>query len=277
MVDSRKPSKPGGRGASPAASGKRGKDTPASATGKRKDTPAPGKAAPVAGRQAAGPAARSGRQPQPGKLARGAAARREAERQRRRRTVLYSVAAGGVLLVLIAVVVWAGRPSKPAAAPSTVAAGKLAQAEQAARCTAVQTFPQAGRDHIPPSQQPRNWNSNPPTSGDHLGTPLPRGIYQADQDERALVHNLEHGYVVIQYKGISDAQLRQLTDLVKRYDGQKVILAPWSGLPSNGVFTTAWQRLQGCQQFNTDVVNAFIAGYMVPVGTQSVAPEPEAA
>jgi Protein of unknown function (DUF3105) len=241
MVDSRKPNKPP-RGAQP--SGKQGRPA----------------------RQ----------QPAPGKLARGAAARREAERQRRRRTTQYSVAAATALLVLVGVVVWAGR-DKGTATPSTVAAGKLAQARAAAGCTQVQQFAQAGRDHIAASQQPRNWNSNPPTSGDHLGTPLPGGIYTAEQDERALVHDLEHGYVVVQYKGVPDGQVRQLTSLAKRFDGQKLILAPWSGLPSDGVFTTAWQHLQSCKQFDTDVVTAFVAGFMVPVGGQSVAPEPQAA
>ena len=43
----------------------------------------------------------------------------------------------------------------------------------------------AGRDHIDASQQPDNWNSNPPTSGDHLDTPLPPGVYDNEQDPRA--------------------------------------------------------------------------------------------
>ena len=49
-------------------------------------------------------------------------------------------------------------------------------------------------------------------------TPLPPGVYQTDQDMRALVHNLEHGYVVILYKGIPADQVDQLRQFVEARD-----------------------------------------------------------
>jgi hypothetical protein len=135
----------------------------------------------------------------------------------------------------------------------------------------------AGQDHIAANEQPDNWNSNPPTSGDHLATPLPPGVYDNDQDMRALVHNQEHGYVVILYKGIPADQVDQLRQFVEARNGSKLVLAPWSGLESNGVALTAWQNLETMQRVNLDVVQAFVNDYMVPIGTRSVAPEPTAA
>ena len=135
----------------------------------------------------------------------------------------------------------------------------------------------AGQDHIAPNEQPDNWNSNPPTSGDHLQNPLPPGVYDSEQDMRALVHNLEHGHVVILYRGIPADQVDQLRQFVEARDGSKLVLAPWSGLESNGVALTAWQNLEIMQRVNMDVVQAFVNDYMVPVGTKSTAPEPRAA
>ncbi|MGH3100736.1 MAG: DUF3105 domain-containing protein, partial [Thermoleophilia bacterium] len=138
-------------------------------------------------------------------------------------------------------------------------------------------LPMAGQDHIAPNQQPDNWNSNPPTSGDHLATPLAPGVYDNEQDMRALVHNQEHGYVVILYKGIPADQVDQLRQFVEARDGSKLVLAPWSGLEQNGVTLTAWQNLETLQRVNMDVVQAFVNDYMVPGATKSTAPEPRAA
>jgi uncharacterized protein DUF3105 len=217
-----------------------------------------------------------GRQPDKSKLAKGAAARRLQEKKRRQRTVLWSSVAVAVLLALVAVSYFLDRDT-PQATNRPVTASALAAARQAAGSSGVKTFPSAGRNHITADQQPSNWNSNPPTSGDHLGQPLPPGVYDREQDPRALVHNLEHGYVVILYKGIPADQVEQLTKFVEARDGSKLILAPYTALDSNGVALTAWQNLEAMQRVNMDVVQAFVNDFMVPGGAKSVAPEPTAA
>jgi hypothetical protein len=88
---------------------------------------------------------------------------------------------------------------------------------------------------------------------------------------------MEHGYVVILYKGIPSDQVEQLTKFVDARDGSKLVLAPYSGLPGNGVALAAWQNLETMQRVNLDVVQAFVNDYMVPIGAKSVAPEPNAA
>jgi hypothetical protein len=153
--------------------------------------------------------------------------------------------------------------------PAALEAGRAA-----AGSTGVRTFAEAGRDHIGNNEQPDNWNSNPPTSGDHLATPLGAGVYDSEQDMRALVHNLEHGYVVILYKGIPADQVEQLTKFVEARDRSKLILAPYTALDSNGVALTAWQNLETMQRVNMDVVQAFVNDYMTPGATKSTAPEP---
>ena len=212
-----------------------------------------------------------------GKLARGAAARRLEEKRRRQRTLLWTGVAVLVLVTLLAVIWFEGRSDTPPAGNQSVSAAALEAGRAAAGSKGVQTFPEAGRDHISPGEQPDNWNSTPPTSGDHLQNPLPPGVYNSEQDMRALVHNLEHGYVVIVYKGIGDDQVAQLRQFAEAREGSKLVLAPWSGLESNGVALAAWRNLELLQRVNMDVVQAFVNDFMLPAGGRSVAPEPNAA
>jgi Protein of unknown function (DUF3105) len=242
-------------------------------TRKPKTKPAPaGKRQPGKG---SGTAAKS-RQPDKGKLARGAAARRLEEKRRRQRTLLWSAVAVVTLLALIGLIVFMGR-DEPQAQNQPVAADALAAGREAAGSSGIKTFPIAGQDHIQPNEQPDNWNSTPPTSGDHLATPLPPGVYDNDQDMRAMVHNEEHGYVVILYKGIPDDQVEQLRKFVEARDGSKLVLSPWSGLEKPGVALVAWQNLEILERVNMDVVQAFVNDFMLPGATKSTAPEPNAA
>ena len=206
-----------------------------------------------------------------GKLVKGAAARRLEAKRRRQRALTWTAVVVVAVAAVIGFIVWQGRPE------GKVSAGDLAAARQQAGSSGLKEFPEAGRNHIQPSQQPRNWNSNPPTSGDHLATAISGGVYDSEQDERAIVHNLEHGYVVIQYKGIPEDQMNRLREFVRKRSGDKLILAPYSGLEQDGVALTAWRNLETLKRVNLVVVKAFVDDYMVPGGAKSKAPEPFAA
>jgi hypothetical protein len=245
-------------------------------TRKPKQKPGPtGKSQTGRDGRGAGTAAKA-RQPDKGKLARGAAARRLEEKKRRQRTLIWTGVAVVTLVALLALIWWQGRQEPPASNPQ-VSAAALEAGRAAAGSSGVKTFPEAGRTHIDASEQPGNWNSNPPTSGDHLATPLGPGVYPGEQDPRAMVHSLEHGYVLLLYKNIPDDQVDQLRQFAERRDGSKLILAPSSGLPQDGVALVAWRNLELLRRVNMDVVQAFVNDYMVPGATKSAAPEPSAA
>jgi hypothetical protein len=221
---------------------------------------------------AARPPARDGKvRDAKGKLVKGAAARRLEAKRRRQRALTWTAVVVVAAVALIGFIVWQGRPE------GKVSAEDLAAARQQAGSSGVREFPEAGRTHIQPSQQPSNWNSTPPTSGDHLATPISGGVYDSEQDERAIVHNLEHGYVVIQYRGIPEDQVNQLREFVRKRSGDKLVLAPYSGLEQDGVALTAWRNLETLKRANLVVIKAFVDDYMVPGGAKSRAPEPFAA
>ena len=218
-------------------------------------------AAPAAGGR---PAVRDGK----GKQVKGAAARRLEAKRRRQRALTWTAVVVVAALVIVGVIVWQGRDS------GRVSPQDLAAARQQAGASGVTEYAEAGRDHIQANQQPDNWNSTPPTSGDHLGAPIAAGVYDSEQDERAIVHNLEHGYVVIQYRNVPEDQVNQLREFVRDRSGSKLVLAPYSGLERDGVALTSWRNLETMQRVNLDVVRAFVDDYMVPGGAKSRAPEP---
>ncbi|MBD2449999.1 DUF3105 domain-containing protein [Nostoc sp. FACHB-152] len=77
-------------------------------------------------------------------------------------------------------------------------------------------FPDLGQQHVEvgTSVTYNSNNSNPPTSGPHYPYPAAWGIYVYPPADEFLVHNLEHGGVIISYnpqqiKGQELVQLRQ--------------------------------------------------------------------
>jgi Protein of unknown function (DUF3105) len=211
-----------------------------------------------------------------GRPVRGAAARRAAEKRRRQRTLLYSLVTVAVLGALVAFVIVANREeAAPTEEEYRQEQAALAPARQAAGCTEIGQLPNAGGTHIADNAQPSNWNSNPPTSGDHTVTSLPGGFYQVEQDERQLLHSLEHGYVAIQYKNLPADQVARLRELQREFDGRKLIVMPYSALDRDGLAISAWRHLQACTRLDVALARSFIDNYMVGAGTnRSVAPEP---
>lgn len=194
--------------------------------------------------------------------------RRQMEQQRvqqARRTRQFVIIGGAVVLVLaVSAAVWQSGMFSPAPTP-------VAQASTGS-CGNVQSFPSLGQEHIAFGQQHAPYNSNPPTSGPHLDAPQNWGIYTVLQIQEQLLHNLEHGGIVIQYNSLSGPEVQQLTSVVQR-DRYHIILAPYPGLPSEAkIALTAWTGPNGnpalqsgkllyCTGVNENAIRAFINAY----------------
>ncbi|RNB90485.1 DUF3105 domain-containing protein [Brevibacillus fluminis] len=126
----------------------------------------------------------------------------------------------------------------------------------------VQTLSDLGRDHVQPGE-PIHYPSYPPTSGPHDPDDLKFGFYQQPQRFENLVHNLEHGDIVIYYKPDLAADklehLKVFTDLTKNASG--VLLVPYADIKGE-IVATAWTKMMVQDSFDSQKLQKFIAVYI---------------
>ena len=158
-------------------------------------------------------------------------------------------------------------------------------------CTPAEEQEDAGAGHLDAAslaQQPPEvlYPERPATSGEHFGNWLKTGVYDDVIDERALLHNLEHGYVNVFYDdGAEDAQVDELKSFAQeRIDGNfpKMIVSPWDGtLPEDyNVAFVGWTVRQMCSEFDSDTLDVFLRGYhssagLAPDGEKALPPHLE--
>lgn len=123
-------------------------------------------------------------------------------------------------------------------------------------------IPNQGNAHLATlgeSHQP--YNSDPPTSGPHLGGGMgPWGISSQPIPKELLVHNLEDGGVVIHY-GCTDCPdlVERLEAIARRY-GRHLVMAPYPGLKTR-IALTAWTRIDVFDEFDEGRIVRFIEAY----------------
>jgi hypothetical protein len=124
-----------------------------------------------------------------------------------------------------------------------------------------------GRRHVAVGTFP-TYQSVPPTSGNHWSSPSPQcpapwGVYSTPVQEPCVVHNLEHGGIVIWYQQgkLSDDQVQQLANFVRTQVSTpqfKFILTPYSGKDfGHPIAVTAWDWLLYLDDVNTDAIRSF--------------------
>ena len=139
-------------------------------------------------------------------------------------------------------------------------------AAKAAGCQ-LQTKKGTARGHTTSLSDRVKYNTNPPTTGRHYEIPADDGIYgQAPQDEQ-LVHNEEHGRVIIWVKpSLPSKQRADIRALVEE-DSYQMVLVPRRNMPY-AVAATAWNaepapngtgRLMGCNEVNAKTFDALAA------------------
>lgn len=126
-----------------------------------------------------------------------------------------------------------------------------------AGCTDIRKIAELPREpHLTQTDPPPTYNSNPPTSGFHLGTTAPWGFVDQKIDDRTTVHNLEHGGIIIHYKQIPSADVQELRDFVNDV-GDGVILEPDPDI-EHKLAMASWGRLQTCAKVDLKVVRFFV-------------------
>ncbi|HEY4768489.1 MAG TPA: DUF3105 domain-containing protein [Candidatus Limnocylindria bacterium] len=121
-----------------------------------------------------------------------------------------------------------------------------------------------GRGHIADGVAGGPYSSTPATSGTHWATPTNWGIYSTALPEELVLHNLEHGGLVIWYQptALADGDLAALTAYVQTQVASerfKVILTPWGGSDfGHPIAVTSWNWLLYLDTADIDQVRAFL-------------------
>jgi Protein of unknown function (DUF3105) len=138
----------------------------------------------------------------------------------------------------------------------------LREAARAANCT-VTEHKLEGAEH---TTEKVEYETNPPTSGDHDPTPAEDGIYAAENppDIEQSVHSLEHGRVHIQYKpGTPQEQIDQLETVadeeVKGTELYHTLVYQNQTGMEPAIVATAWRNTLACETFNDKIFDAIRA------------------
>lgn len=107
---------------------------------------------------------------------------------------------------------------------------------------------------------PTAYNSDPPTSGWHVGSMVaPWGIQAEPVVDKVTVHNLEHGGVIIHYRpDMSANDLASLTTLARDLQRKNscLIVAPRDNL-AHPVVITAWTYMLSLDSVDVAKITAF--------------------
>jgi Protein of unknown function (DUF3105) len=225
-------------------------------------------------RRGAAASSRSGRQ---ARKQQAREAREAAERSMHRRHTIRRALTSAVLgVAIVGGFLFLTRVGGPRPIPAAAV-----EAAKTANCTGVVTplKDAPGGQHLAPGQ-PYTYPSEPATSGLHAPSPLPAdpAVYTEMQSETQLVHNLEHGFVVIYYRPDGDGALAQdVVDALTTYvdSAGHVLLSPHTSLPTGvALAMTYWNRVQTCPATITAGQATTVAkGFVTAFECSSVAPE----
>ncbi len=170
--------------------------------------------------------------------------------QARKRMVGYG---GGFVLVLavVAVLVFVlagGDDSSGSVDPDVLPSGgsvpeqkdfDLTKAAAAAGCELRDVKASGSFDHTTDPNERVKYNSNPPTSGRHYVVPADDGAYSTAPTDEQLVHELEHGRVIIWFKPTLPADTRADLKALFDEDTYQMVLVPRAKMPYQ-VAASAW-------------------------------------
>jgi Protein of unknown function (DUF3105) len=144
--------------------------------------------------------------------------------------------------------------------PPPIEQARLEQAAEDADCDLRVDLPDEGSNHLAGNEDPPEYETTPPTSGDHDPNPLADGAYSETPEPRNFVHTLEHGRIEIQYNPDLPEKDQLALKGVFDEDPDGMAFFPNADMPYD-VAATAWTQLLGCRSYEgpatLDAIRAF--------------------
>lgn len=211
------------------------------------------------------------------KLEQKQARRREQQRkqtEQRKAAIRTNLVTIVVALVVIGVVVaLIVSEQQTTEAPVGVAAAE-------ADCQPVEEFEAMDGQHIREGTPHEEYNSDPPTSGPHYEIPADPAFYSSPVEPERVVHNLEHGQIVLWFPPDLADEDKDLIDEIVTDEPAATVGNPYEGLEEGiKIVMSAWNAaesegepgkgiLQRCGEISQAAVNEFREKY------QGRSPEP---
>jgi hypothetical protein len=106
-------------------------------------------------------------------------------------------------------------------------------------------IPLCTQEQIAANSISRCYHSNPPTSGPHAASPMPFTVLQNPAPKENLIHNMEHGGVVVWYNTDNQEVIRQLEAVVRdQLDRRRlVVMSRYTEMETDTIALTSWTRL----------------------------------
>ena len=165
------------------------------------------------------------------------------------------------------------RPTEPPATPTPRATSTPTPTEIAAVGVQptdgpirVEAMP--SRDHFPPQLKitdviPSGYSTVPPTSGRHWGAWSDCGFYNHPLPDELLVHNLEHGNIIVSYNLASDDEVTALRAAVEAIPlaQEFAIVRRYLAIPEGMVALTTWGVLDRMEGVDPERIARFFEDY----------------
>jgi hypothetical protein len=180
--------------------------------------------------------------------------RDRAQHRRSRRTLILSFGGGGIAFLLVVSLFLPSLNLFGSNSPSTDSSNDRGTFVAA-------TLPAT---HIPIGSARPEYNTNPPTSGPHYDIPAPWGVHTAHLQDEALVHNLEHGGVIVNYNLSSVDQIMAIQAVLMgkpNFPGC-FIIQPDDTIAQGVVVLTAWQWIEEFAPNDITGMEQFIDGHV---------------
>ena len=131
-------------------------------------------------------------------------------------------------------------------------------------------------NHIAPgSTYEGDYNSTPPTSGPHWDTGWAGcGFFEEESPDEQVVHNMEHGQVVISYNLENESEVEQLKEIAGSLPGRRswMIMRPYSKIGVGQIALTAWGWKDefSISELTEDRVRSFYDAHRNNSGVESI-------
>ena len=149
--------------------------------------------------------------------------------------------------------------------------GSVAASE--AGCTDVESFEPMESPHIEVGAPHEPYNSDPPTSGPHYQSPdgpVDPSYYTNELEPEQVVHNLEHGQVVIWYRPDLDAEMKDRIERLAEQESTATVALPYEGIDDKHSFVlTAWGNKRSCAKVSQAVVDDFRTQFQGKAGPEA--------